>query len=739
MKLPGKELDLHFKKTVTKWDEAIPLGNGISGALLWGNPRGFRFSLDRVDIWELTPNPSIYEEDFTYGKMIQLVKEGKEEEIRKEFSDIYDYVLPTKLPAGKLIFDFGCDYNVVSELSLADAEAKITIGDIHMSSYLHATQKVGMIHIDQLSTAFSYYIDNPDFGIEGVDNPEQGKVDSVKTASLKGLVYPAPEVVAEGDIQYFIQNIGQDFSYGVFAMEKCYSQHTEIAYIVASSNDGEHWIEDALKQIKEALNSGYEQMLEGHKAWWKTYWKKSSITLPNKYFEKQWYLTNYLLGSCSRKGSWPMTLQGVWTADNGALPPWKGDYHGDLNLQMSYYSYGKANHIEEGEAVIDFLWNLRDAAGKFARSFYQTEGLCLPGVMSPLGDALGGWPMYSLSPTNQIWTAQLFERHYRFTGDLVFLKEKAYPYMKETAECILGLLEEREGKYYLPISSSPEIHDDAINAFLTPNSNYDLALMRYLFTALAKLAAELGNQEEEKWLEILAHLPELAVNGRDVLMLSPDESLAESHRHHSHAMAIHPLRLLDFEKPEERNIIGSTVRDLERLGSGQWIGFSFTWMAEFYAMMKNGNGAAWQLYTFWHNTCSQNGFHLNGDYKRCGTSNMHYRPFTLESNMCAADALQEMLLQSEDNVLELFPAIPLEWEEGSVAFESFRAEKGLLVSAVMEENEVVSLTLKPAYDGKVYLRKNARTEVLFRKITNAVWVSEKQIVLHLEGGKEYIF
>lgn len=740
MKLPGKELDLHFKKTVTQWDEAIPLGNGISGALLWGNPRGFRFSLDRTDIWELTPNPRIYEEDFTYEKMIELVKEKNEKEIRERFSDIYNYVLPTKLPAGKLIFDFGCDDNVVSDLSLAKAEAKITIGEkVRLRSFLHATKKVGMIHIDQPVAEFSYYIDNPDFGVEGIDDPELGEVNSVNTASIKGLVYPAPQVVADGDVKYFVQTIGHGLAYGIFAMQKVYPKYTEIAYIVATSNDGEDWIEDSLQRIADALDVGYNKMFVSHEEWWERYWGKSSITLPDQFFEKHWYITNYLLASCSRKGSWPMPLQGVWTADNGALPPWKGDYHGDLNLQMSYYHYAKANHLEEGESVIDFLWDLNDAGRKFAKTFYKTEGMCLPGVMSPLGDALGGWGMYSLVPTNQIWTAQIFERHYRFTGDKTFLAEKAYPYMKEAAECIMGLLEERDGKYYLPISSSPEIHNDRIEAFLTPNSNYDLALMRYMFYTLAKLAVELENGEEGKWNDMLEHLPELALNARNVLMLSPDEELKESHRHHSHAMAIHPLRLLDYEKGEERKVIDATIHALEVYGSGMWIGFAFTWMAEFYAIQKNGNGAAWQLYTFWKNTCSQNGFHLNGDYKKRGSSQFHYRPFTLESNMCAADALQEMLLQSEDNILELFPAIPEEWEEETVSFDTFRAERGLLVSAVLEENEVVSLTLKPEYDGKVYLRKNARTEKLLEKIVEAVRVSDKQVELNLEGGKEYIF
>ena len=120
-----------------------------------------------------------------------------------------------------------------------------------------------------------------------------------------------------------------------------------------------------------------------------------------------------------------MSLQGVWTADDGALPPWKGDYHNDLNTQLSYAHFYKANHLEEGECFLDFLWNSMDAAKIFAEKFYGTEGICLPGVMSIDGKALGGWPMYSLSPTQQIWLCQSFEEYYRYTGDLEFLEKKA--------------------------------------------------------------------------------------------------------------------------------------------------------------------------------------------------------------------------------------------------------------------------------------------------------------------------
>ena len=86
---------LHLRKTITKWDEAIPLGNGHLGALIWGNADALRFSLDRADIWDLTPSPRIFEEDFTYQRMIQLVKEGKEEEIRRQFSSVYHNMTPS--------------------------------------------------------------------------------------------------------------------------------------------------------------------------------------------------------------------------------------------------------------------------------------------------------------------------------------------------------------------------------------------------------------------------------------------------------------------------------------------------------------------------------------------------------------------------------------------------------------------------------------------------------------------
>ena len=236
-----------------------------------------------------------------------------------------------------------------------------------------------------------------------------------------------------------------------------------------------------------------------------------------------------------------MPLQGVWCADDDQLPPWKGDYHNDLNTQFTYCHYLTANHPEQGKVFLDYLWSLRPQAAKFARAFYGTAGECLPSVMDIDGGALGGWPMYSLSPTNQIWLCQMFYEYYRLTGDKEFLRTRVEPYFTATAACLEELLQEGpDGKLVLPVSSSPEIHDDEAASWLTPNSNYDLALLHYLFHTLVQIEYQLGNPRGH-WHAMEAKLAPLSVDTETGLMLSPNETLQETHRHFSHAMAIEPL------------------------------------------------------------------------------------------------------------------------------------------------------------------------------------------------------
>lgn len=708
--LPGKENDLIFYGPVSRWDEAIPLGNGMCGCLVWGDGKTLRLSLNRGDLWENTPCLETQRPDFNYAVMIDMVREKRWEDLRQLFDVPYRCPYPTKLPAGRILFEMGECEAMESRLSLDDALATVKLelsdGPLTIQTFLHQENRAGFLLMDRMPEALSWRVQCPEYSF-GPEKQLSAKRRYEGDNELSLFTYPEPTIVEQCDTKGFLLSIEEDFHYGIVMHHVSVENGELFVWEIGAETDISRLYRPMLEKLTALAEVGFEKNLLSNAEWWHRYWEKSGLRISDKLYEKNWYITNYLLGACSRKGCPPMALQGVWTADDNALPPWKGDYHHDLNTQLSYYSYLKANRLEAGESFLDFLWDLLPTARKFAREFFGAEGICLPSVMTMAGQPICGWPMYSFSPTCQLWLCQMFERHYRYTMDEAFLRDRAYPYMKESAQFILSLLKESEdGMLYLPLSSSPEIHDNRPKAWLTPNSNFDLSLMRYLFTQLADLADLAAPEEKGRWAAALEKLPQLAVSEETGYRMAPDEDLNESHRHFSHVMALYPLKLVGYDTPEHKKVIDATVNHLELLGSGLWVGYSFPWMAHLYVLQGNGEGAAAQLEIFWHYFCSaSNGFHLNGDYKKGGFCTWHYRPFTLEANMFAADALQEMLLCSDNTSIELFPAVPERFE--SVEFESFRTQNGLLVSAKMEKKQVISVHIHAERPCKVILKKGA--------------------------------
>lgn len=711
-KYPSEMHDLNFCQPIARWDEALPLGNGLTGCLLWGDGAPLRFSLDRGDLWDTRPAPEILADDFTYRNLIDLVRRREQEEIACRFNDFFTlYPYPTKLPAGRLELDFGFPVKHMNcRLNIREAKAEVewNAGEeaCRAESFLHAETGLGYIKMRGTGAARPDLRLVPPAYSGSYEAPDDYR--NSLEISLASLGYPEATFGVDGDVKWFHQKTNHSLEYAIVVAERKYSEHEiEWVYVIAANLDGTEWFKGAKERVREGIRIGFNGASQTHTAWWKRYWRQSSLTLSDFEMEKQWYLTNYLFGSCSRKYAPPMPLQGVWTADEGMLPPWKGDYHHDLNVQLCYWHYLKANHLTEGESLLDFLWELRPVASEFARTFYETPGINLPSVMTIDGKPLGGWPMYALSPTNQIWLSQAFDHYWKYTGDLQFLETRTYVYMKETAECIEQLLHPGDdGKLRLSLSSSPEIHNDTLDAWLTPNSNYDLSLLRYLFARLEQMADLLGKAaEREKWKDILSRLPELAINETG-LKLSPDEALNETHRHLSHAMAIYPLQTLDYRHSEsDKQVIDQTIAHLEKLGKGYYCGYTFAWIAAIYTRQGNGEAARYHLKTFWEYMCSPNGFHLNCDFKETGLTGMRGRVFTLEGNMAAADALQEMLLQTSDGLIRPFPSIPKEWFESGAEFRRFRGDMGILVSAKLAAGRLDFVELH-AERGGVYRVEN---------------------------------
>ena len=163
----------NWKKSISRWDEAVPLGNGKCGCLCWGSPEEIRFSLDRTDLWDRTV---LWEqnEEFTWKNLVTLAKAGNTEKIREIFDAPYYYPTPTKLTAGRILLHFpGVGGEIESELNLKTASAEMRFGSqkapVRISAWVHAVEQLGIIEVRASEDAFSVELKNPEFGEKGTE------------------------------------------------------------------------------------------------------------------------------------------------------------------------------------------------------------------------------------------------------------------------------------------------------------------------------------------------------------------------------------------------------------------------------------------------------------------------------------------------------------------------------------------------------------------------------------------
>lgn len=680
--LPQPRHGLHFTNAVQVWDEALPLGNGILGALVWGDGQPLRISLDRTDLWDLTPVPEFQSPEYNYATMRQWHEQGRHADLVRLYEEPYNRPAPTKIPAGRIEITLPSEARFLdTSLTLADAMAGMRFSNgLRARVFLHAELPVGMIQFNRAPThGIVPRLVPPPFG-GTVVNPARG---GIGAGDLAQLGYPKPVQSSERHWQAFTQEGAEGFHFAAWLEWRERGGEWLAAWSVASSLEGTEPLELARRRVEKALSTGFDGMARSHIDWWQRYWSQSSIQLPNAVIERQWFLEQYKFGAASRRGAPPITLQGPWTADDGQLPPWKGDYHHDLNTQLSYWPCYSGNHLEEGLSYLDWLWSTRSNCVAWTKRFYDLPGLNVPMTSDLNNNQIGGWRQYTHSATTAAWLAQHFYWHWKFSADREFLRDRAWPYLREASVFLEAITAKKnaEGRRTLALSSSPEIHDNRPQAWFAEVTNYDLALMRWLLGATAELAHELDLADEaQRWREVLGEFPELARAQDGRLLVAPGESLEESHRHFSHLMAIHPLGLLDVaDSPEARRTVEESLRDLDRLGSQAWCGYSFAWLANLAARARDGAKAERALEIFSTAFTLRNSFHCNGDQSDKGYSKLRYRPFTLEGNFAAAAGVQEMLLQSHRGRIEVFPAAPDSWRDA--AFTTLRAQGAFLVSA----------------------------------------------------------
>jgi alpha-L-fucosidase 2 len=726
--------NLVFNELASSWDEAMPLGNGIVGNLVWQKNGKLRFSLDRADLWDLRPMANIDFNKWKFDDVYEHWKEDKYEEVQNAFDVPYNKLAaPSKIPAGALEFDIEA-LGKVKEISLDIKNATCTViwesGTV-LTTFVHAEKPIGWYIFENLTQPVKIEMKSPAYNREN----EEGYTSQSRN-DLNELGYPQG-VIEIGENSYTYNQKGWgDFAYQIHTSWEETGQELEGCWSVSSENKNWKETPKAIEVVEMEFKFGVKSSLETHLKWWEKYWSNSRVEIPDSLLQKQYYLEMYKFGAAARADAPPIALQSVWTADHGKLPPWKGDFHHDLNTQLSYWPAYAGNQLELEEGFLNWLWKYRPAFKKYTKEYFGVNGMNVPGVTTLEGEPMGGWIQYSFGQTVAAWLSHHFYLHWQFTLDRDFLKERAYPWLKEVSVFLDEVSVIENGKRKLKISSSPEIFNNSKEAWFAETTNFDLALIRWNLEKSAELAKELGlNDEAERWTKILSEWPELAVDEETGFMFAPGFPYHESHRHFSHLMAFHPLNLVDISNGEaDKKIIQNTLSHLAKMGSDWWTGYSFSWQGNLYARAFEGEKAAEALRIFAECFCLQNSFHVNGDQCKAGHSKMTYRPFTLEGNFAFASAIQEMLIQSHAGNVKLFPAIPNDWND--VSFENLRTYGAFLVSAKMEEGQVMEVRIVSEKGGTIELDDPFQST----EFSSTKEYTEKfdRLIFSLEQGEEIV-
>ncbi len=765
---------LWYKQAAGNWLEALPVGNGHLGAMVFGDPIRERIQLTEESIWTGAPVPQVPEGARDgLDKARRMMQQG---EVIQAQNVIAEKVLSprhgprSQQPLGDITIQFhgrrvrtslfgpdarydpanmlgyrreldlsrgvaSCSWNYQQSAESAEVFCSVE-EDVLVARY--QARKPGSlicsISLSREAGATIFALGDDTLAITGQAS-HRGKQRGVRfTGVLKAEVKGGSCVSDTSGLEIS----GADAFILYFGVATDYNAKDPL------SPRRHDLVGEASAKVDSALTKGYERILERHLSDHLALYSRVKLDLGSSPISEcsiderraaikqgeedkaldalQFNFGRYLLISSSRPGTLPANLQGVWNHELAA--PWDCDYHTNINMQMNYWQAEVCNLSECHEPFFDFFDNLLPEARKSAAAI-GCRGAFM-GVSTDVWHytSFYGEFSYGMWVMGLAWCAQHYMEHYRFTGDRKFLATRAYPMLRECALFFLDWLVEdpATGQLVSGPCTSPEnvfYTDRGEKASLSMGCSMDQQIIRDCFTSTLEAAGILGESDEVS-AEINVALakiasPAIAEDGRLMEWSRDYKEVDRGHRHMSHLFGLHPGH--QYHRGETPAVMAAIEKTLAaRLagGCGNETGWSSIWMSHFRSRLHDGEKALENLRIFSRKLTCSNLF---------GSA---HKVFQIDANLGYPSAVVEMLLQSHTGTLELLPALPGSWVNGSVT--GLCARGGFEIAMTWEDGRLKNAAILSRLGNKTTVTYGQTTIFLEAKAGETVELSFQELV-----------